>query len=213
MASGVAQSVLREMGEQIWYGVSNDALGFPGLKAATVKGATTLSGNAVTIDATGSTSGAASSVYAVKFGEESVSLVGGMGKTLELGEWGEQLIDPAGDGKLFNAYVSSLEAWVGLQVLDEECVKRILNLTTDSGKGLTDALMNQLEAAFPVGYMPDAYFMSRRSRMQLQNSRTVALYGIGSNRPNQPLVAPLPTEFNGVPIIVTDCILNTDATE
>jgi hypothetical protein len=66
---------------------------------------------------------------------------------------------------------------------------------------------------FPSGVMPTHIFMSRRSRSQLQQSRTVTLQGAGSSRPNQPIYSPLPTEFEGIPIVVTDSILNTDAIE
>jgi hypothetical protein len=52
--------------------------------------------------------------------------------------------------------------------------------------------------------------MSRRSRQQLQISRTVTLQGSGTSRPNQATVAPIPTEYDGVPIIATDSILNTE---
>ena len=55
--------------------------------------------------------------------------------------------------------------------------------------------------------------MSRRSRRQLQVSRTVTLFGNGSTKPSGGLatVAPIPTEYDGIPIIATDSILNTEA--
>jgi len=68
-----------------------------------------------------------------------------------------------------------------------------------------------LLAKFPVGVKPTHLFMSRRSRQQLQIARTVTLQGQGTNRPNQAAIAPLPTEYDGVPIIATDSILNTEA--
>jgi len=56
--------------------------------------------------------------------------------------------------------------------------------------------------------------MSRRSRSQLQRSRTVTLFGSGTTRPDQGLIAPLPTtDADGVPVIVTDSIGITDAIE
>jgi hypothetical protein len=97
-----------------------------------------------------------------------------------------------------------------MQIGNENCARRIYNLTADSGKGLTDALLAQLLATFPVGQRPDAIFASRRSVSQLQASRSVVLYGAGTTRPNQAAVAPYPTEFEGIQIIPTDSILNTD---
>ena len=211
-ASGVMQSAMRNIGKQVWYGVTNDSKGFPGLKAATPKSTNTSAGDPLCIDATGSTSGAASSVYAVKFGTGDLTLIGGNSSTFELGDWIVQQVTAANSGKL-TAYVNSLTAWIGLQIAHENAVRRICNVTTDSSKGLTDSLLAQLVNSFPVGYTPDAIFMSRRSRSQLQAARTVTLFGSGKVRPEQPAVAPLPTEYDGIPIYATDSILNTDATE
>jgi hypothetical protein len=55
--------------------------------------------------------------------------------------------------------------------------------------------------------------MSANQRYLLQISRTVTLQGSGSTRPNQPLVAPVPTEYDGIPIYATDAIGDTDAIE
>lgn len=210
--AGVMKSAFRKLGSQIWYGVTSDAKGFPGLKAATVKGALTQANDALTIDATGSTASTASSVYAVKFGAQHLQLIGGNNKAWELDEFTTQQITAPNGGKL-TAYVAGLTGWIGLQSVNENCVRRLLNLTEDSGKGLTDALLARLFATFPVGEVPDAIFMSRRSRGQLQASRTVTLQGNAKVRPDQPNVAPIPTDYDGVPIYATDSILNTDAIE
>lgn len=211
-ASGVTLASMRAIGSQIWYGVTQDAKGFPGLKAATAFGTSTINGDALTINATGSTSSTASSVYAVKFGDQDVTLIGGNDSAFTLGEWMIQQIVTSGTAKM-TAHVNALTAWIGLQVAHENCVRRICNLTAQSGKGLTDILLAQLLETFPIGFKPDAIFMSRRSRSQLQASRTVALYGQGPTRPNQPALAPLPTEYEGIPLVASDSILNTDAIE
>lgn len=211
-ASGVTKSAFRNLGSQIWYGVTQDTKGFPGVKAATLFGTLTSEGDALTVNAGGTTAATASSVYAVKFGEQDSTLIGGMNKTFSLDEFRVQQIVAANNGKL-TAYVSSLDAWIGLQIGHENCVRRIANLTADAGKGLTDLLLASLLATYPVGFVPDAIFMSRRSRTQLQSSRTVVLQGQGRNRPDQPVVAPIPSEYDGVPIYATDSILNTDIIE
>jgi hypothetical protein len=210
--SGVVKSALQNLGRQIWYGITNDAKGFPGLKAFLAFGSTTSAGDALVINATGTTASTASSVYAVVFGEEHVTLIGGNSKAWELGEWMEQQIVGANGGKLM-AFVNELGGWIGLQAVHENVARRICNLTADSGKGLTDLLLADLLATFPVGYRPDAIFMSRRSCTQLQKSRTVVLQGQGALRPDQPTLAPRPTSYEGIPIIETDSIANTDAIE
>lgn len=211
-ASGVMQSSLRKLGSQVWYGITNDAKGFPGLKAATPFGTSTSAGDAITINATGTTATTASSVYAVKFGPQAVTLIGGNNKAWQLDEFTTQQIVAANNGKI-TAYVAGLTGWIGMQIGHENCVRRICNLTADSGKGLTDTLLAQLLATFPVGHTPDALFMSRRSRTQLQLSRTVTLMGNAKVRADQPNIAPIPTEYDGIPIHATDSILNTDAIE
>lgn len=210
-ASGVMKSALINLGKQIWYGVSQDAKGFPGLKAALPVSTNTAAGDALTVNATGTTADTASSVYAVKFGEQDAMLIGGMGTSFELGEFYKQMVAGPTANTSFEAYVAALTSWIGLQVGNENCARRIYNLTADSGKGLTDLLLADLIATFPVGYVPDAIFMSRRSRTQLQKSRTVVLQGSSKSRPDQPALAPVPTEYDGIPIIATDSILNTDA--
>jgi hypothetical protein len=210
-ADGVAKSAMLQLGKQVFYGVTEDSLGFPGLKAATPFGDSTEQGDALTVDAGGTTGSTASSVYAVSFGVQNVTLVGGMSSAFELGDFRIQNV--LKNSKEMEAYVANMTSWIGMQVGNENAVRRIANLTDDSGKGLTDAKLADLMATFPVGYMPDAIFMSRRSRTQLQQSRTVTLQGQGRNRPNQPTIAPLPTEYDGVQIITTDSILNTDAIE
>ena len=211
-ASGVMRAAMQRIGKQTWYGTSSDAKGFAGFKAFLAAGGKTLAGDALTIDASGSTANTASSVYAVKFGEQDAQFVFGQNSIMELGEWRNETVTDS-EGKGYEAYAAALTAWVGLQIGNENCARRIYNLTADSGKGLTDALLAKLIATFPVGVRPDAIFGSRRSIAQLQASRTVALYGTGTNRPNQPNVAPYPTEFEGIKIIATDSILNTDAIE
>jgi len=210
-ASGLMQSALQEIGSQIWYGTANDPKGFPGLKTLTAHGATTLRGDPLSINAGGSAASKASSVYLVKFGPQDITLIGGRSKAWELPEFQiQQAYDSNG---AFMAYVTGLTGWIGLQTANPNSVRRIYNLTDDAGKGLTDALLSQALATFPVGQTPDAIFMSRRSRSQLQASRTVVLQGTGVLRPDQPAIAPLPTSFDGIPIYVTESIGDTDAIE
>jgi len=208
-ASGVAESALRELGTQIWYGTSNEALGFPGAKAFTPFGTTTaVTGDALTVNATGSTSDTASSVYAVKFGPRYAELIGGQGSGLTLSPFIDTYLTDA-DGKKFAGRAADMTSWMGLSIQSEHSVRRIANLTAQTDKGLTDALLAALMATFPVGVIPDAIFASRRSVTQLQTARTLLNYG----KNEQAKIADYPTNYMGIPIIPTDSILNTDAIE
>lgn len=200
-ASGVMEAALRTIGSQIWYGTANDSKGFAGLRA--------ICDTAMDVDATGSTATTGSSVWAVKFGPQFLQLVFGAGASFDLSPFRDESIEDA-EGKKLAGEVADLTAWVGLQCVNKYACGRIRDLTADSGKGLTDTLLADLLAKFPVGVVPDAIFMSRRSRSQLQKARTVTLMGSGTNRPNQPALAPLPTEYDGIPLIATDSIVDTE---
>jgi len=210
-AAGVMEAALKLIGRQIWYGVSYDEDGYAGAKAFTPKG------GSYCYDATGSTSSTASSVYYVKFGESHARLMAGRARN------GNGLIDlpdfRIGDmldsnSKKMEAYISELSSYVGLQIASPFSILRICNLTAQTGKGLTDAVTAAAKQLMPAGWVPDACFMSKRSRGQLQASRTVVLNGNGTTRPDQGTIAPTPTtDMDGVPIVVTDNILNTDAIE
>lgn len=211
-AAGVMQAALILLGKQIWYGRSYDGKGFPGMKAFTAFGGT------YTYNAAGTTASTASSVYLVKFGEKYCRLIAGRARNgnglIDLPDFRiGDMDDPNDSTKRIEAYISELSSYVGLQIASEFSVVRIANLTADSTKTLTDAKLTSAMALFPANFKPDAIFMSRRSRSQLQSSRTVTLFGQGMTRPDQELVAPLPTSFEGVPIVVTDSILDTDAIE
>jgi len=215
-ASGFWLGSAQKLASQIWYGRAIDTKGFPGLRELLPLGTLSPNGEPSVINATGTTANTASSVYAIKFGDQAVTLVGGNNKAWEVGEWRDQIVsapvEGGGTGDM-DAYVAASSAWIGLQTVDRNSVRRIANITADVGKGLTDALLAQLLASFPANMLPDAIFMTRRSRSQLQASRTVVLQGQGTNRPDQPNIAPLPTQYDGVPIIVTDALLNTEAIE
>lgn len=199
-ALGTFKQSLIKLGSQIWYGTSSDADGFPGIKAALPFTAGVADGSV--INATGTTASTASSVYAVKFGAQDVTLVGGNSQVPLLGDFRDETIYDVNNNPL-PGRVADLVGWIGLQIGNINSVRRIANLTADSGKGLTTDLLDDMLNSFPVGHRPDAIFMSRRSRLQLKKDMAT---------PERPTV-PLPTEYDGIPIIATDSILNTDAIE
>lgn len=199
-AMGFLKASLISLGSQIWYGTANDAEGFPGIKQALPYTAGIADGSV--INAAGTTASTASSVYAVKYGSQDVTLIGGNGDVPRLGDFRDETITGE-NSKPLPGRVADLIGWVGLQIANINCVRRIANLTADSGKGLTTDLLDQLLNSFPVGVRPDAIYLSRRSRRQLQSELKT---------PERPTV-PLPTEYDGIPLIASDSILNTDAIE
>lgn len=199
-AAGQLEAVLQKIGKQFYYGsVSGNGgstKGFPGL--IDIYDSTNM-----VVDAGGTTASTGSSVWAVKFGPQHVRWVYGANGSMEPTEVEFRDIDDA-DGNPFTAYFQEMFLYPGLQVGQPgRSIARIKKLTADSGKGLTDARLSALMALFPVGVRPDAIFLSNRSLYQLRDSRTATS--------EDGREAPLPMTYDGVPLVPTDSILNTEA--
>jgi hypothetical protein len=209
-ASGVMKQAMIEIGQQFFYGTASDAKGFPGLKEFHDAFSTELTARSVApivLDAGGTTAGTGSSVYGVKFGEQGLQFIYGNGSALTLSDWFRQMVNDGTAGQDYLAECASLNAWIGLQAANPYCIGRLKDATADSGKGVTDARLAELLSLYPVGYKPDVWFMTRRSAFQLQSSRSATSNTSGSA--GQPL-APMPTESNGIPIVITDSLTNTE---
>jgi hypothetical protein len=195
-AAGIMEAAMQRLATVFFYGTHatfGDAKGFPGLLAAVDSG--------MVVDAGGTTDDVASSCWLVRFGPQHVAWVWGNDGQLEMSEVSEvRLTD--GSSNPYMAYHQEILARPGLQVGSTQSVARIKKLTTDSGKGLTDALIYDALSLFPAGTAPDVILCSRRSLKQLRSSRTA------TNATGAP--APIPTEVEGIPIHVTDAIINTE---
>lgn len=193
MTEPVMEATLYALCRQIWYGDGVDANSFPGLLAQTNTTATHV------VDATGST--AKTSVWMMATGINKVGwLIGqdGAGAPAMLDTWRDvDLADST--GKVFPGMRNYIKARPGLRVANKNSVIRIKNIGTDSGKGCTDALLfSALKLMNDLGQEPTAIFMNARSREQLRGSRTA------TNATGAP--APLPRDFEGIPIHVTNAI-------
>lgn len=195
-----AQEIL--LGQQMWYGnpatsgaYKSDGKGFPGLLQ--------MFDTSKVVDAGGSTADTGSSVWAVTYGEEGLQwLYGNDSNPLQLTDVKTVVVNDSNNNPI-TKYHQQLLAWVGFRLGSLNGAARIKKLTADSGKGLTDLLLADLIDCFPIGYRPDALFMTKRSRTQLKKSRTP------TNVKGDPV--PTPTEYEGIPIIVTDSLFNTEA--
>jgi hypothetical protein len=196
-ASAIVEASMQHLGKVFYYGrgAGGDAKGFPGLLAA-------YDSTNMLVDAGGTTADTGSSVWAVKWGPRDVSWVWGNNGSLELADPRVETLYDASSNP-FTGYVQNLMAYPGLQVGSTRSIGRISKLTADSGKGLTDDRIAELLSKFATGVVPDVLLMTRRSLEQLRKSRTA------TNATGAP--APTPTESHGVPIQVTDSILNTEA--
>lgn len=190
-ASGIMEASMQTLGTQFFYGrTTGDAKGHPGLIDSIQA--------AYTFDATGAAS-VCSSVWGVRFGEKDVQWVYGDNGSLTMAD--PRIQDITGSNSLpLTGYVQELLAYPGVQVGSIYSICRVKNISASAGKMLTDAMIFGLLAL--VKKRPHVWFMTRRSREQLRASRTA------TNATGIP--APIPTEVAGIPIAVTESLLNTE---
>jgi len=203
-AQAITQAAMQALGVAFFYGADatfGKADGFPGMLQCYNDHATT----GMWVTGGGTTDNVASSVWLVRWGLQDVRWV--------LGEGGRaEVTDPVrvrledDEGNPYTGYRQELYLRPGLQVGSVYSVCRIKLLTTDTGKGLTDLLIDEAMEKFPAGKPPNAAYMTRRSRRQWKNSRT-ATSPTGSP-------APWPDTIDGpegqIPVFTTDSISNIE---
>lgn len=142
------------------------------------------------------------SVYAVRFGPEDTELIWGEGGLIDIGD--PVTIEKAGATTGFYPaiYVPST-SWTGLKKGRSKSVGRIANLeSAGSSNILTDDLLAQLIALFPAGRKPTHLVMNGTAQQKLREGRTA------TNPTGTP--APFPTDAFGIPIVVTDALVDTE---
>lgn len=185
--------------KQLIYGTGNLANGFAGFVQETSVDA---KNDSMVVDATGTTVGGATSVWAVRVGESAVSVVYGANGRIELKPSYPTMRAGSATGQ-YDVMRTPILFYAGCQVATSLDLGRIVNLTAQAGKTLTDDLISQLIAKFPAGRKPTHLVMNRQSEQQLQDSRTA------TTTTGAP--APFPTESFGIPIVVTDSISSAEA--
>lgn len=192
------RAAFKEAEQQIFYGTGNDAAGFAGLATNALFDA--LADTATVVNAGGTTASTGSSCWLFRTNENACSLITGEDGEMKIGESVVQRV--AGATGFYPAYWTPITAWLGLQLGGVYDIVRIANLTADSGKGLTDALISTAISKFKASGAPNLIACSRRSLRQLQSSRTA------TNPTGAP--APFPQDSFGIPIVVTDQIVDTE---
>lgn len=185
---------LQWLGRVFYYGATVDAKACPGLLQAAT--------STYTVDATG-TGNATSSVYAVKWGEDAVQWLSGNN--------GQNLISEprVGDftgtnGKQVTGIIQELVSRPGLFIGSSRYVGRIKNLhASTSGKTLTgDMLGDLVNTKMGLSYRPDVIFLTPRSLEQYRQN----LQAITSST----MRIQTPTEFEGIPLVPTESLTNTE---
>lgn len=190
----VLEGVFKHIGVQTWYAGTTqsaaDSKAAPGLLAQASSASTHV------VDADGTNN--LSSAYMVRLGDGYCDHVYGNGTTLNFSDWMEETWKDA-SGKALRAMISYISGRFAPRLANKNALVRIKKLGTDSGKGLTDALLFDAYSKFTtLGQEPNAIYMTPRSLEQLRKSRTA------TNPTGAP--APIPTDWNGIPIYVTNSI-------
>lgn len=204
-AHGALQSAIIYLGAQTWYGTSNDANGFSGLRAQTI----------ANVAAGGSTN--TTSVYLVWLHEWGVNFPIGRKGQISMKPWWYQQVVAANPGTTgasnFMAYVSNISAWIGLTVASNYSVFAITGLDAPgaSSHQMTDKLGAQLLSYVPMTRRQGlCWFMNRNAHFQLQNSRSAIGYQPGGPG-GTPAWAAIPDSIQGYPIVVSDSITNIES--
>jgi hypothetical protein len=193
--------------KQVFYGVGADAKGFAGL--VDDEQLDSLSDTMV-VNAGGSNVSTQTSCFLLRSGMDDVCFIlGNDGKIVVEDE--PTIIAKAGavlTSATYPALYVPVTGYSGLQLGGAYSIARIANIecnTLTSTTAFTDDHIAAALSLFPAARMPNVITMNRNAQRMLRQSRTA------TNPTGAP--APFPTEAFGIPIVVSDQILSTEAVE
>lgn len=204
------KQVFSNVEKQIMYGVANDAAGFAGLED---DGQLAQLSDAMVIGASGSNVATQTSCFLLRSGRDDVSFVLGNDGVIVV-EDEPVIIQATADaealaaGEFYPALYVPVTGYSGFQIGGAYSAARICNIECNaltSTSAFTDDLIYAALSLFPAGRQPNLIVMNRNALRLLRQSRTSV------NATGAP--APRPTEVEGIPIVVTDSILSTEAVE
>ena len=213
-AQGALQSVIITLGFQVWYGTSNDANGFDGLRSQCTQN----------VSASGTTN--STSAYLVWLHPWGVNFPVGNKGEIAMKPWWTQLVPGSNtvtigtqtaQASQFVAYCSNINCWIGLTVGSNYSVFAVTGI--DSSHAMTDKLGTELLSLVPLNRRQGlVWFMNRFAHWTLQNSRSTVNTGAAgsggyqaADAAGRPQYAPPPETCGGYPIVVTDSLTNTES--
>jgi hypothetical protein len=123
-------------------------------------------------------------------------------------EWREESHRDA-DGKEFPAYKNSMGGWIGLQAINNS-VGVIHNITQEAASVFNDKIISAEIKKFKRSQKPTKIYLSQEAAHKLRESRsaTTERRGARDNQTRQAdgIWADMPTESNGIPIVISDAI-------
>jgi hypothetical protein len=231
-AQGVVMGTYIAIGSQLYYGTSNDTNGFTGIQSLTPSLNAAKNQQPVVITAAGATSSVQSSCYLVWENLRGAHFIFGNNSGLTmLPEWRIQQVLGT-NSKPLTAYVNNLQGWIGFAVNHPLSVARIANIQVGQATltSLTDALVAQMLSFIPLQMRSEVIahlntggpnkfgpglklFMNPMVAYTLQASRSPTSSGTGTaiTASDELKFAQLPLASNGIPIVYTDSITNTEA--
>lgn len=192
--------------KQIFYGTGSDASGFTGIIDGTAHDALS---DTMVVTAGGSNASTQTSCFLMRHAVDGACMIIGNDGLISVEE--PTIIQKAGTSGatyLYPAWYVAAVGYLGFQIGSAYDVCRIANIECNSltsTSAFTDDHIFAAISKFPADRQPNVIVMNRDARRLLRQSRTA------TNPTGAP--APLPTEVNGIPIVVTDQIVSTEAVE
>lgn len=153
------------------------------------------------------------SVWLLHVADDALRLNWGNRKTLSFGPIRDESVQrsrPDGTMGPMQAKVQNCNFWLGFEQMNEFASGVILNVSAENP--LTDELLAKAVELFPAAMRPNLIVMNPGARSLLRQSRSKALTYVKGNK-GQTVYAETPTEWDGVPILVTDGILADETPE
>lgn len=194
--------------KQVIYGTGNDASGFAGLVD---DGQLDALADTMVVNAGGSNANTQTSCFVLRHGMSDCSVVIGNDGNIVVEEEPtiiQKVVNPGTDNKVYSAYYVPILGYCGFQIGGAYSAARIANIECNdltSTSAFTDNDIYAALALFPASRQPNVIVMNRNALRLLRQSRTA------TNATGAP--APRPTEVEGIPIVVTDQIVSTEAVE
>lgn len=204
-AESHTQGLMCSLEQSFFYGKSLSQYGMPGL-VDTIGDYMTLSA-IDSVNTSGIAQAGGASVWAIIKDPKKLRLIFGNSKAISFGPVRRESVI-TGTGEEFTALKQDIGVWVGLSQRDEYAVARLCNIS--DANPLTDAMLAKLLEVFPSGYTPTELIMNRHTRALLQQTRSTSMVYPKLKGGSQVAYAPLPTEYEGIPIVVTDALLNDE---
>jgi hypothetical protein len=193
-AMPVLEAALDLVCRQFWYGVKNDAKGFVGLIAQHKADA------AHVVDLGGANP---TSAWFLGLGRNTIEWIPGNGELIYMDpDWKEETLYDDND-KAFPGLSNWVHGALGMRLANRNKAVRVKGIGDDNGKTLTDDdLYAGLKLCNDMGFAPTHIFLNGRSAEQLRSSRTA------TNATGAP--APLPRDFEGIPLVISRFISNNE---